>query len=150
MTGVLAVRLDSGGDVLLTGPAGRALRSLGPVDLLVSPAGRQAAGLLPGVRSIWTFDAPWSGLSPAPVEPAAVHELVAGRRAAGHTHAVVFTSFHQSPPPAALVLRLAGVPFVAATSEDYPGSLLDVRHPRAEGLHEVEAALDLAQAAGGS
>ena len=30
----------------------------------------------------------------------------------------------------ALLARLAGIPHVAATSEDYPGSLLDVRHRR--------------------
>ncbi|WP_028047989.1 glycosyltransferase family 9 protein [Cellulomonas sp. URHE0023] len=150
MSGVLAVRLDSDGDVLLTGPAIRALGRLGDVDLLVSPAGLQAAELLPGVRSVRTFDAPWSGLSPAPVDPALVHELVDRLRAAAYDRAVVFTSFHQSPLPTALVLRLAGVPFVAATSEDYPGSLLDVRHARPDGLHEVDAALRLAEAAGGA
>ncbi|MBO3085769.1 glycosyltransferase family 9 protein [Cellulomonas fengjieae] len=150
MTAVLAVRLDSDGDVLLTGPALRALGHLGPVDLLVSPAGRRASDLLPGVRSILVFDPPWSGLSPVPVDPSAVADLME-RVAAGHyDRAVVFTSFHQSPLPMALVLRLAGVPFVAATSEDYPGTLLDVRHRRPDGLHEVEAALDLAVAAGGS
>ena len=48
----------------------------------------------------------------------------------------------------ALLARLARIPFVAATSVDYPGSLLDLRHQRPVG-HEVEAALDLAVAAGG-
>src|SRR5204862_3863339 len=62
--------------------------------------------------------------------------------------AVILTSSHQSPLPLALVLRLAGVPTVAATSEDYPGSLLDVRH-RVDGeVHEVERGLSLAAAAG--
>ena len=41
---------------------------------------------------------------------------------------MIFTSFHQSPLPTALALRMAGVPRIAAISEDYPGSLLDVRH----------------------
>ena len=44
------------------------------------------------------------------------------------------------------LLRLAGVPCVAATSVDYPGSLLDVRHRIADDVHEVERALDLAAA----
>ncbi|MBD8062062.1 glycosyltransferase family 9 protein [Actinomycetaceae bacterium Sa1BUA1] len=48
----------------------------------------------------------------------------------------------------ALLAKMAGIGHVAATSVDYPGSLLDVRHQRPEGLHEVEAALDLARAAG--
>lgn len=150
MTRVLAVRLDSDGDVLLTGPAVRALAAAAEqVDLLVSPAGSAAARLLPGVEDVLVFDAPWSGFRPPPVDRHAVDALVqdlAGRR---YDAAVVFTSFHQSPLPMALLARMAAIPFVAATSEDYPGSLLDLRHRRADGLHEVRAALDLAVAAGG-
>ncbi|WP_129338354.1 glycosyltransferase family 9 protein [Cellulomonas endophytica] len=150
MTRVLAVRLDSDGDVLLTGPALRALRHTADgLDLLASPAGRAAGELLPGVDRVRVFDAPWSGYAPPPVDVPAVLALVAELAAVGYDRAVVLTSFHQSPLPMALLLRLAGVPFVAATSVDYPGSLLDVRHARPEGLHEAEAALDLARAAGG-
>ncbi|HEX5560085.1 MAG TPA: glycosyltransferase family 9 protein, partial [Nocardioidaceae bacterium] len=123
----LAVRLDSDGDVLLTGPAIRALARTGPVDLLVSPAGEAAGRLLPGVRKVLVFDAPWSGYRPPAVDAAAVHALVETLRGNEYQRAVIFTSFHQSPLPMALLVRLAGVPFVAATSEDYPGSLLDVR-----------------------
>ncbi|MBF0689765.1 MAG: glycosyltransferase family 9 protein [Cellulomonas sp.] len=150
MTRVLAVRLDSDGDVLLSGPALRALAATAErLDLLASPAGAHAARLLPGVDDVLVFDPPWSGYAPPPVDPAAVHELVADLAARRYDRAVVLTSFHQSPLPVALVLRLAGVPFVAGTSEDYPGSLLDLRHRRPDGLHEVQAALDLATAAGG-
>ncbi|TGY76063.1 glycosyltransferase family 9 protein, partial [Cellulomonas shaoxiangyii] len=151
MTRVLAVRLDSDGDVLLTGPAVRALAATaGTLDVLASPAGAGAAALLPGVADVLVFDPPWSGYAPPAVDAAAVEDLVATLRARRYDRAVVFTSFHQSPLPAALVLRLAGVAFVAGTSADYPGSLLDVRHHRPDGLHEVEAALDLAVAAGGA
>lgn len=119
------------------------------VDLLCAPSGRAAAGLLPGVADVRTFAAPWSGYAPPPVDAAGVGALVAGLAARAYDRCVVFTSFHQSPLPMALLARLAGIGFVAATSEDYPGSLLDVRHRRAEGRHEVEAALELALAAGG-
>jgi ADP-heptose:LPS heptosyltransferase len=146
---VLAVRLDSDGDVLLTGPAVRALAAAhGQVDLLVSGQGLQAARLLPGVRDVLRFDAPWSGYAPGAFDTAAVTGLVAELAARDYDEAVVFTSFHQSPLPMALLARMAGVRRVSATSEDYPGALLDVRHRRPEGLHEVEAALDLARAAG--
>ena len=125
---VLAVRLDSDGDVLLAGPAIRALTtSSDTVDLLVSPAGAAAARLLPGVREVLVFDAPWTGYRPRLIAD------LAGRRYDG---AVIFTSFHQSPLPMALVARLAGIPAIAASSVDYPGSLLDVRHTRPDG-HEV-------------
>lgn len=153
MTGgrVLAVRLDSDGDVLLTGPAVRALggpRSAVPVDLLVSPAGRQAAALLPGVQDILVFAAPWSGYRPPPVDRAVIDDLVRRIADADYELAVIFTSFHQSPLPMALLARMAGVGRIAATSIDYPGALLDVRHTRPQG-HEVTAMLDLALAAGG-
>lgn len=147
---VLAVRLDSDGDVLLTGPALRALAATADrLDLLVSPAGQAAAELLPDVDDVLVFDPPWSGYEPAPVDPAAVHGLVAELADRRYDRCVVVTSFHQSPLPMALLARLAGIGFLAATSVDYPGSLLDVRHRRPDGLHEVEAALDLALAAGG-
>jgi ADP-heptose:LPS heptosyltransferase len=142
------VRLDSDGDVLLTGPAVSALAaSCGPVDLLVSPSGRAAAELLPDVREVLVHDAPWTGYQPPPVDRAATGDLLQTLRGHAYERAVIFTSFHQSPLPMALLAKLAGVGFVAATCEDYPGSLLDVRHRRIGG-HEVEAALDLAAASG--
>jgi ADP-heptose:LPS heptosyltransferase len=61
--------------------------------------------------------------------------------------ALILTSFHQSPLPLALLLRLAGVPEIAAISTDYPGSLLDHRVPD-EDLPEPERALRVAAAAG--
>ncbi|WP_413451748.1 glycosyltransferase family 9 protein [Georgenia phoenicis] len=144
----LAVRLDNDGDVLLTGPAVRALAAHDDVDLLASPTGAAAARLLPGVRDVLVVAAPWSGYRPPAVDPEAIEELVATLAARRYDRAVIFTSFHQSPLPMALLAKMAGIGHVAATSVDYPGSLLDVRHQRPEGLHEVEAALDLARAAG--
>jgi len=147
---LLAVRLDSDGDVLLTGPAVRALAAghPGPVDLLVSPSGRAAGRLLPGVRDVLVFDAPWTGFAPQPFSAPDVQALIAALTARGYRRAVIFTSFHQSPLPMALLARLAGIGWIAATCVDYPGSLLDVRHRRPDG-HEVTAALDLAATAGG-
>ena len=156
---VLAVRLDSLGDVLLMGPALRALRNgASRLDLLVSPAGAPAAELLPGIDDVITFDAPWVGYEPPPVDSPGLLALVERLKEGGYDEAVIFTSFHQSPLPMALLARLAGIPRVVGTSEDYAGSLLDVRHRRvadgspdtggSEGGHEVPAALALARAAG--
>ncbi|HEX5996027.1 MAG TPA: glycosyltransferase family 9 protein [Jiangellales bacterium] len=149
MTRALAVRLDSAGDVLLTGPAIRALaHRYERVDLLASPAGSAAGELLPGVYELFIFDPPWSGYEPPPVDSTAIKSVVhrLGRRR--YDRAVIFTSYHQCPLPMALLARLAGVGWIGAISEDYPGSLLDHRHHRAGG-HEVEAAVNLARAAGG-
>ncbi|HEX4063595.1 MAG TPA: glycosyltransferase family 9 protein [Streptosporangiaceae bacterium] len=145
----LAVRLDNAGDVLLAGPAIRAIAAgCDRVTVLAGPAGAEAARLLPGVDDVLVWRAPWVVLDPPPVRRPDLDALVdrlAGRR---FTDAVVFTSFHQSPLPTALVLRLAGIPVIAAISADYPGSLLDVRHRLDEDVPEAERGLALARAAG--
>jgi ADP-heptose:LPS heptosyltransferase len=149
MTHVLAVRLDNDGDVLLAGPAVRALAAgARRVTLMCGPRGRHAAELLPGVDELLVWRAPWIDPEPEPLAPGAIDALVARLAALELDAAVIFGSFHQSPLPTALVLRMAGVPFVAATSVDYPGALLDVRHRIGDDVHEVERSLDLAAAAG--
>jgi ADP-heptose:LPS heptosyltransferase len=144
---VLVVRLDSDGDVLLAGPAIRAVARRARVSLLVSPQGEQAARLLPGVAEVLVWPCPWTGFDPPPVDAQSTRRLVDTLRRGGFHAAVVLTSDHQSALPAALLLRLAGVPWIGAVSRDYPGSLLDLRHPPKEG-HEVERALDLVTACG--
>jgi ADP-heptose:LPS heptosyltransferase len=149
MTHVLAVRLDSDGDVLLAGPAIRALaHGADRVTLLCGPRGLSAAELLPGVDELHVWRAPWIEPEPDPVDRADVDALVDRLAALRLDAAIIFGSFHQSPLPTALVLRMAGVSFIAATSVDYPGALLDVRHRISDDVHEVERALDLAAAAG--
>nr|WP_222131982.1 glycosyltransferase family 9 protein [Pseudonocardia sp. C8] len=145
----MVVRQDAAGDVLLAGPCVRAVAAgAGSVTLLAGPRGRRTAALLPGVDTLLVRPAPWIEPDPAPVHradlDAAVDELAAGEFDA----ALVLTSFHQSPLPAALLLRAAGVPWVGAACEDYPGSLLDLRHPPEHHLPEPERMLSLARAAG--
>jgi ADP-heptose:LPS heptosyltransferase len=146
---VLAVRLDSDGDVLLTGPAIRALgEGSRRVTLLCGPRGEAAARLLPGVDEVLVHEAAWIDPEPKPLDRGQTLALVDRLGSLAIDEAVVFTSFHQSALPTALLLRLAGVPVVAAISEDYPGSLLDVRHRVAGDVHEVERALSLAATLG--
>lgn len=146
---VLCARLDSLGDVLLTGAAIRAVaESADTVTMLVAPAETSAAALLPGVDDILAFEAAWVRLDPPPLQPKSVRRLIRQLRRRRIDAALIFTSFHQSPLPLALLLRMAGVPWVGAISDDYPGSLLDLRHRLPKGLPEPERALSLATAAG--
>ena len=146
---VLVVRLDSDGDVLLAGPAIRAVAaSAGRVTLLCGPRGRAAAGLLPRVDELVVHRAPWIDPEPPPVDRTATLALVDRLASLALDEAIVLTSFHQNPLPTALLLRLAGVRVVAAISEDYPGSLLDVRHRDPGDVHEVERPLSLAATLG--
>jgi ADP-heptose:LPS heptosyltransferase len=104
--------------------------------------------MLPCVDELLVWRAPWIDPEPEPVDPADVAALVDAVAAERFDRAIVFGSFHQSPLPTALALRLAGVPWIGATSADYPGSLLDLRHRISDDVHEVERSLDLAFAAG--
>lgn len=153
MTSVLVARMDSLGDVLLAGPAVRAVAGVdGEVTLLCGPQGAPAAELLPGVAEVLVWPCPWiSDPAPAVTEAAVteLRELVAG---SGAREAVILTSFHQSPLPLALVLRLAGFTRITGASVDYAGSLLDVRLRPGEDFPEDQPeavrALTIARAAG--
>ncbi|RLV55496.1 glycosyltransferase family 9 protein [Aeromicrobium phragmitis] len=154
MSRVLVARLDSAGDVLLAGPAVRAVAGQGDreVVMLCGPQGAPAAALLPGVTNVVTWAAPWI-VDPPPAVTAEhlqeLHDVVVG---ADVDRAVILTSFHQSPLPLALQLRLAGVEFIAGASVDFAGSLLDVRLKPGEDFPEdqpeTERALTIARAAG--
>jgi len=145
----LVVRQDNIGDVLLAGPCIRAAAAGSErVTLLVGPRGRAAAELLPGVDEVIEWEAPWIDPQPSWPGQAAVLDVVDRIRRRRIDRALILTSFHQSPLPTALVLRLAGVPWIAANSEDYPGALLDVRHRLDADIPESERALSRARRAG--
>ncbi|OAA23353.1 ADP-heptose:LPS heptosyltransferase [Frankia sp. EI5c] len=152
MRRVLVARLDSAGDVLLAGPAIRAVRAgADHLTLLVGPRGRQAAGLLPGVDDVLVWHCPWIDATPPPVRRGDIDRLIDRLARGRYDDALILTSSHQSPLPTALLLRMAGVPRIGAASRDYPGSLLDVRHRLPEHgphEHEVERALSTAAAFG--
>ncbi len=152
---VLVVRLDGAGDVLLAGPAVRAVAAVPDTEvaMLCGPAGEPAARLLPGVAGVLVWAAPWVLDPPPPVRVEDVDELRAELARHRFDEAVVLTSFHQSPLPTALLLRLAGISRITAASVDYPGSLLDVRvRPDSpelpEDLPEPRRALAVVGAAG--
>jgi ADP-heptose:LPS heptosyltransferase len=153
MPGILVARLDNIGDVLLTGPAVRAVAAAppaerGPVVFLCGPRGRRGAELLPGVDEVLEWRAPWIEPDPMPVERAAADDLVAAVAARGIDRALVLGSSHQSPLPLALLLRHAGVGRIAAVSHDHAGSLLDARIKGDPDVHEVERNLAVAEALG--
>ena len=146
---MLLARLDSLGDVLLAGPAVRAVAgTAAQLTMLVGAARTAAARLLPGVDEVMEYDAPWVVFDPQPVRREAVTELVRAVERGRFDGALILTSFHQSPLPLALLLRLAGVPWIGAISEDYPGSLLDLRLRPPGDMPEAERNLWLVGEAG--
>ena len=82
---VLVTRLDGAGDVLLAGPAVRAVAAsiLGPiprtdteVTLLCGPAGAAAGRLLPGVAQVLVWASPWVVNPAPPIDRAALDRFV--------------------------------------------------------------------------
>jgi ADP-heptose:LPS heptosyltransferase len=150
---LLAVRLDNLGDVLVTTPAIHAMRESLPdatITLLASPVGAQAGRLNPDIDEVIIYNAPWMDpWSRLPLDPAREMATIAQLGAGHYDAAVIFSSFRQSPLPAAYLCYLAGIPLRLAASIDGPGSLLTTRHRHPERMmHEVERGLDLAAAVG--
>lgn len=148
---VLCVRLDTIGDVLMTGPAMRALRESRPgrsVTLLTSPAGAAAGELMPEVDDVLVYEAPWMK-GHQPPQDAVIVELLGARR---FDAAAIFTVFDQSPLPAALACHQAGIPLRLAHCREKPYALLTDWVPEPEPdhplRHEVRRQLDLVAAVG--
>lgn len=126
---VLLVRLDSMGDVLMSGPAVRAVAAAEDTEvwLLAGPRGRSAALLLPGVDELRVIGVPWITAVDRPVDERLVAEVNAVVEECRPDEAIILTSFHQSPLPMALLLRLAGVPRILGASVEASAGLLDGR-----------------------
>jgi ADP-heptose:LPS heptosyltransferase len=150
---MLAVRLDNLGDVLVTTPALHAIKTSLPdatLTLLASPVGAQVAALDPDVDDVIVYQAPW--MDPwhqLPQDSAREQRMIETLRQRQFDGAIMFTSYHQSPLPAAYLCYLADIPLRVAASIDGPGSLLTTRHKHPERMmHEVERGLDLAASIG--
>lgn len=126
---VLVVRLDSMGDVLMSGPAVRAVAAAEDTEVwyLAGPRGRSAARLLPGIDELRVIGIPWITAVDRPVDAGLVAEVEALVAECRPDEAIILTAFHQSPLPMALLLRLAGVPRILGASVEASAGLLDER-----------------------
>ena len=145
---VLAVGPGSLGDVLLTGPAVRALARNAEVVYLCGPRGVPAASLLPGVARTELLAPAQVGSDEEASERLAIRRLVRRLRRLAFDEAFIFPSSDQSALPFAQLARAAGITRVAGTSIDGAEDLLDVSIPEPPDLHDVETNLLVASAFG--
>ncbi|MDC0671917.1 glycosyltransferase family 9 protein [Nannocystis radixulma] len=148
---LLVVRLDNLGDVIMTGPALRAIKAALPgvhLTLLASPGGTPAAALLPWIDEVQTCSALWQDLGRLEFDPTREASMIAALRRGAYDVAVILTSFSQTPHAAAFACALAGVPHRIGESRELGRALTFAASSAPVGLHQVERNLRLVAAVG--
>ncbi len=149
---LLVMRLDNIGDVIMTGPALRAIRDALPearITLMASPSGEQAIPLLPWVDESFSWRVLWQELDQLPFDPMREWALVRELQRREFDAAVIFTSFSQSPHPPAFICHLAGIPLRLGESKERGGGELTVEvRPIPDAVHQVDRNLRLIASAG--
>jgi ADP-heptose:LPS heptosyltransferase len=149
---LLISRPDNIGDVIITGPALRAIKTALPeayLTLLVSPGGAQAAPLLPWVDEVIAARTLWQDLGHLPFEPAREWELASRLEAGSFDAAFILTSFNQSPHAPAFLCALAGISIrLGESKEEGQGVLTHAAPSLPDEVHQAERNLQLIEAAG--
>jgi ADP-heptose:LPS heptosyltransferase len=149
---IVVLRLDNLGDVVMAGPAFRALRAALPdaeLVLLASPGGGAAAELLPWVDRVETARVVWQDAhGRLPLDPARELALVDRVRALGADAAMILTSFSQTAWPAAYLCYLAGIPIRIGHADDFGGGVLSHPVPGPAPVHQVDRNLHLLERVG--
>jgi lipopolysaccharide heptosyltransferase II len=153
---LLAIRLDSLGDVLMTTPALSAIKRHRPdirLSLLTSPSGAEAAHHVREIDRCLVHSAAWMKPAVGREPAAATRHLVEQLAVEGFDAAIVFTTCTQSALPAAMLCHLAGIPLRLAHCRENPYALLTHWVPDHEvchrGMrHEVQRQLDLVRTVG--
>src|SRR5436309_13842789 len=150
---ILAVRLDNIGDVIMLGPALRAVKESSPrarLTLLVTPGGAAAAPLLPLIDDVIVWRPIWQDVGGriefSPAREQELIELLAKRE---FDASLIFTSFSQTPHVPGYVCYLAGIPLRAGESKEFAGSTLTTElKGTPDQMHQVERNLRLVEQLG--
>ncbi|MFN8472462.1 MAG: glycosyltransferase family 9 protein [Anaerolineae bacterium] len=149
---IVAMRLDNLGDVVMTGPALRAVKETSPqarITLLGSTGGVAAAPLLPWIDETIPWRSIWQDLGHLPFDPARERELIEMLAARRFDAALIFTSFSQTPHAPGYVAYLAGIPLRAGESKEFGGRVLTTELKGApDEMHQVERNLRLVETLG--
>lgn len=147
---ILAVRLDNIGDVIMLGPALRAVKETSPqahLTLLATPGGATAVPLLPWIDDVIVWRPIWQDVGGCmPFDPARERELIDLLAEQEFDAALIFTSFSQTPHVPGYVCYLAGIPLRAGESKEFGGSTLTTELKGApDELHQAERNLRLVE-----
>lgn len=150
---ILCIRADNMGDVIMSGPAMRALKETFKcrLTLLTSVMGSLVVPALPEIDEVLVYNVPWikAGETLLPEACLALIEEIRQRR---FDAAIIFTAYSQSALPAAMLAYLAGIPLRLAYCRENPYQLLTHwvpdKEPYAEILHQVQRDLQLVASIG--
>ena len=150
---ILVIRPDNMGDVIMSGPAIRALKkSFGAkITLLTSSMAEGVISHMPEIDEAIIFDLPWVKTAKQP-DAAIFNQVIAQVKDKQFDAAVVFTVYSQNPLPAAMLAYLAGIPRILAYCRENPYHLITDWVPDKEPYdlikHQVKRDLDLVATVG--
>lgn len=152
---ILCVRLDTIGDVIMTTPAIRALKTSHcdrHITLMTSWAGSAIAPLLLDIDDLIIYDSPWLKATAPRQNSDPEYAIIDLLREKNFDAAVIFTVYSQNPLPTAFLCYMAGIPLKLAHCHENPYQLLSdwIKDPEPEQFtrHEVQRQLDLVASVG--
>lgn len=150
---ILCIRADNMGDVIMSGPALRALKTSFScsITLLTSSMGSIITPMMPEIDETITYNLPWIKSNEA-VDADKCTELVTLLKSYRFDAAIIFTVYSQNPLPTALLTYMAGIPLRLSYCRENPYGLLTDWVPDKEPYsfirHQVERDLALVKRIG--
>lgn len=150
---ILCMRPDNMGDLIMSGPAIRALKHTfdAHITVFTSSMGKLITPYMDEIDETIDFDLPWVKTDKI-TENGAIQNLVDVFKARRFDAAVLFTVYSQNPLPTAMLAYWAGIPKVLAYCRENPYGLLTHWVPDEEPYrfirHQVRRDLDLVKTIG--
>lgn len=150
---ILCIRADNMGDVIMSGPAMRALKETFGcrLTLLTSAMGSLITPCLPEIDEVLVYNVPWIKANTS-LLPDDCLQLISTLHKRRFDAAVIFTAYSQSALPAATVAFLAHIPLRLAYCRENPYELLTHwvpdKEPYSTIKHQVQRDLELVASVG--
>jgi len=150
---ILIIRADNMGDLIMSGPAIRALKTTfsSKITVLTSSMAAGVTPYLSEVDEIIVFDLPWIKAREV-IQSDVIFDLVKQLKKKNFDAVVIFTVFSQNPLPAAMIAYMAGIPLRLAYCRENPYELLTNWVPDKEPYtfiqHQIERDLALVKSIG--
>jgi lipopolysaccharide heptosyltransferase II len=145
---MLCIRPDNMGDLIMSGPAIRALKETfgAHITVLTSSMAKGIVAHMPEIDDAIIYDLPWVKTNETP-DVRIFDEVINAMRKGNFDAAVIFTVYSQNPLPTAMLAYLAGIPRILAYCRENPYYLLThwvtEKEPYETIKHQVRRDLDL-------